>query len=147
MTLLRAGPTASALLIVSACGIIQVHRQADVVPLNPAAIALGIPRMEAVLYGTGYGPVTVTMPNGEILTGHHRPAVGGTVTTGVGSAYNARGMSVATETAVSTPMNNPFTAQATGERGTIMMCQGSGGEGHGDAVCTMNGGAQYQVMF
>jgi hypothetical protein len=40
------------------------------VPLNDAANAAGIPKLDAVLYGTGYGPATVTMPDGEVLNGH-----------------------------------------------------------------------------
>lgn len=117
------------------------------VPLNDAAAAAGNPKMDMTLYGTGHGPATVTMPSGEILNGHYRLAVGGAVTSGVATAYTPRGSAVATGTAVSTPMNNPFTLQAGGARGTSMTCQGSaGGMGHGDAVCT-NGGAQYQMMF
>ena len=134
---------ASALLTTAACS-----RTADMVPLNAEASALGIPKIDATLYGTGYGPVTVTMPSGEVLNGHYRLAVGGSVTTGVATAYTPRGSATATGTAVSTPMNNPFTAQAIGSQGTSMICQGSGGGmGHGDAVCRTNTGAEYQMMF
>jgi hypothetical protein len=126
-------------------GVADCGRTVDMVPLNDVAAAAGNPKMDMTLYGTGYGPATVTMPSGEILNGHYRLAVGGAVTT---TAYTQRGSAVATGTAVSTPMNNPFTLQAGGARGTSMTCQGSaGGMGHGDAVCTMNGGAQYQMMF
>ena len=139
----------SVLVAVVLCvGIAACSRAADMVPLNDTATATGIPKMDATLYGTGYGPVTVTMPSGEILNGHYRLAVGGSVTTGVATAYTPRSSAVATGTAVSTPINNPFVLQATGARGTTMVCQGSGGGmGHGDAVCTTNSGAQYQMMF
>ena len=134
---------AAPLLVCAACS-----RTAEMVPLNDAANALGIPRLDATLYGTGYGPVTVTMPNGEVLNGHYRLIMGGSVTTASATAYTPRGSAFATGTAVSTPINNPFTAQAVGNRGTSMICQGSGGGmGHGDAVCTTNSGAQYQMMF
>ncbi len=134
---------AGTLLTMAACS-----RAADMVPLNDTASALGIPKVDATLYGTGYGPVTVTMPDGEVLSGHYRLAVGGSVTTGIATAYTPHGSATATGTAISTPMNNPFTAQATGSRGTSMICQGSGGGmGHGDAVCRTNAGAEYQMMF
>jgi hypothetical protein len=67
----------TALLGVAGCG-----RAVDMVPLNDAATAAGNPKMDMTLYGTGYGPATVTMPSGEILNGHYRLAVGGAVERG-----------------------------------------------------------------
>lgn len=49
------------LLVLAGCA-----RQADMVPINDAAVAAGIPKLETMLYGTGYGPVTVTMGDGEV---------------------------------------------------------------------------------
>lgn len=130
-------------LCIAGCG-----RVVDMVPLNDVATAAGSPKMDMTLYGTGYGPATVTMPNGEVLNGHYRLAIGGAVTTGYATAYTPKGSAVATGSAVSTPMNNPFMLQAAGAHGTSITCQGSaGGMGHGDAVCTTNEGAQYQMMF
>jgi hypothetical protein len=117
------------------------------VPLNDAAVKLGTPKVEATLYGTGYGPVTVTMPNGEVLSGHYRVSVGGAVASSFGTAITPRGSAVVTGTAVSTPFNNPFNAQAVGPNGTSIICQGSGGGGHADGVCQTNTGAQYQMML
>jgi hypothetical protein len=135
-------------LLVVLVALFACARDADMVPLNPQAEQLGIPKLAATLYGTGYGPISVTMPDGEVLSGHYRLAVGGAVTAGFASTYGRGGSAAASSTAVSTPLNNPFTAQATGTRGTTMICEGSaGGMGHGDAVCTMRGGAQYQMMF
>ena len=123
-------------------------RAVDMVPLNDVATTAGIPKMDVTLYGTGYGPATVTMPNGEVLNGHYRLAVGGAVSSGYATVYTPRGSAVAAGTAVSTPMQNPFSLQAAGARGTTMTCSGSaGGLGHGDAVCMTNLGAQYQMMF
>jgi hypothetical protein len=39
------------------------------------ANAVGIPKLDAVLYGTGYGPAAVTMADGEVLNGHYLLAV------------------------------------------------------------------------
>ena len=123
-------------------------KSVDMVPLNAEATAIGIPKMDVTLYGTGYGPASATLPSGEVLTGHYRLAVGGAVSSGFASATGPRGSAFASGSAVSTPLNNPFLLQATGNRGTSMTCSGSaGGMGHGDAVCTTNSGAQYQMMF
>ncbi len=130
-------------LLLSGCG-----RAVSMVPLNDAAAAAGNPKMDLTLYGTGYGPAVVTMPNGDVLNGNYRLAVGGVVTSGTAVAYTARRSAVASGTAVSTSLQNPFTLQAAGSRGVSIVCSGSaGGMGHGDAVCTTNNGAQYQMMF
>jgi len=118
------------------------------VPLNDVASASGIPTLSMSLYGTGYGPATATMPNGEVLTGNYRLAVGGGVSTGFATVSGSRGTAFASGTGATVPMQNPFTMQAVGNRGTTMICQGSaGGMGHGEAVCTTNTKAQYQMMF
>ena len=129
------------------CGMIAVHRQAHVVPLNGVATAIGIPTIEMILYGTGFGPVIARMPSGETLQGQYRLAIGGAVTTGFGSAYGTGGAAFGSGTSISTAMNNPFTAQATGDRGSVMVCQGTAGGGHGDCLCTLNGTARYQMVF
>jgi hypothetical protein len=49
----------------------RIVRKANIVPLNEAASAAGVPTLNLVLYSTGYGPVTGTMPDGESLTGHY----------------------------------------------------------------------------
>lgn len=83
-------------LCIAGCG-----RVVDMVPLNDVATAAGSPKMDMTLYGTGYGPATVTMPNGEVLNGHYRLAIGGAVTTGYATAYTPKGSAVATGSAVS----------------------------------------------
>lgn len=131
------------LLMVAGCA-----RSADIVPLNDAANAAGIPKMDLQLYGTGYGPVTVTMPDREVLTGHYRLMLGAAVATGFGTAYGPRGAAFATGTSTIIPTTGPFVLQAVGNRGTMIACQGTaGGMGHGTMECATNHGAQYQVMF
>ena len=123
-------------------------RQADMVPLNDAASATGIPKLDVALYGTGYGPAVVTMPDGEVLSGHYRLAVGGANAVGFATATGPSGSGVASGTSSVISMQNPFTLQAAGSRGTAMVCQGSaGGLGHGGAICETNRGARYQMMF
>jgi hypothetical protein len=71
-------------------------RSADVVPLNDAANTAGIPKIDLKLYCTGYSPVTVTMPDGEVLTGHYELTLGGAVATGFGTAVSPGRTAVAT---------------------------------------------------
>ena len=131
------------LILLAACA-----RQADMVPLNDAANAAGVPKLNATLYGTGFGPTTVTMPDGEVLSGHYRLAIGGVSSVGFATASGPRGTAIVGGSSSVTPMQNPFTLQAAGVRGTTMICQGSaGGLGHGDAICETNHGARYQMLF
>jgi hypothetical protein len=139
------------LFVASAAGLLALAgcaRVVDVVPLNDAARASGIPRMDLTLNGTGYGPATVTMPSGEALTGHHRLALTGASATGFGTASGSRESAFVSGTSTPMPTQGPWTMQAAGNRGTTITCQGSaGGLGHGDALCETNNGSQYQMMF
>jgi hypothetical protein len=69
--MIRVNLALTALTVLSGCA-----RGGDMVPLNPAAQALGSPRIKATLYGTGYGPVVIHMPSGETRNGHYRLAIG-----------------------------------------------------------------------
>jgi hypothetical protein len=136
---------AAAAMMIALAGCARV---ADMVPLNDAATAVGIPKLDVALYGTGYGPATVTMPDGEVLNGHYHLAVGGAVGTSFGVASGRRGTVIVSDSSTVIPMQNPFMLQAAGQRGTTMTCEGSaGGMGHGGALCTTNHGAEYQMMF
>lgn len=42
---------------------------ARVFPLDPASAQAGVPKIDFVRRGIGRGPVTITMPDGEILQG------------------------------------------------------------------------------
>jgi hypothetical protein len=98
-------------------------REGDMVPLNDAANAAGIPKLDVSLYGTGFGPATVTMPGGEILSGHYRLAVGGSVATGFATASGPPGTANVSGSSSVVPMQNPFMLQAAGKLGTTMTCQ------------------------
>jgi hypothetical protein len=45
---------------------------ARIFPMDDAALALGTPTLDFVRQGIGRGPVTVTMPDGEMLTGEYQ---------------------------------------------------------------------------
>jgi hypothetical protein len=50
---------------------------ADVFPMNTAAQERGPVRASFVRTGIGRGPVTITMGDGEVLSGEYRVAFGG----------------------------------------------------------------------
>src|ERR1700681_824204 len=100
------------LLALAGCTPLAVFREADMVPAHEAANAAGIPKISLVLYGTGYGPATVTMPDGDVLNGHYRLAVGGAVATGFATASGPRGPAFASGSSSVVPMQNPFMLQA-----------------------------------
>lgn len=123
-------------------------READMVPLNDSARTVGIPQLDMSLYGTGYGPATFTMPGGEVLKGHFHLSLDGAVATGTAAAIGPRGTAVVSGTSFVSSTHGGFVVQAAGNRGTSLTCHGTaGGMGHGDAVCSTSGGAEYQMMF
>ncbi len=73
--------------------------------------------------------------------------IGGSVSTGFASAAGPGGSAYATGTGTSMQLQNPFVIQATGSRGTSMICHGTAGNGHGTGECRTNGRANYQFMF
>lgn len=109
-------------------------------PLDPAAMQAGTPKIEFQWRGMGSGPVTVTMPNGEILHGEYQVTENAAV--GIGFA----GMHTAT--AVGYGSNRHVVISATGDRGTIMNCDGAADiSGHGSGTCETSQGNKYRVMF
>jgi len=71
---------------------------AEVGALNDKARQVGLPKMEFVKQGTGGGPVTVTMPDGEVLHGRYGVATDGVVGIGSGTAFGPRGSAYYTST-------------------------------------------------
>ena len=61
----------AALLLAAAllAGCIEVGQ---VIPLDDAAKAIGVPKIELVLHNTAHGAVGITMPDGEILQGEYQ---------------------------------------------------------------------------
>jgi hypothetical protein len=112
---------------------------ADLSPMNEAANQAGTPSFE-FRRGLPYGPVKVTMADGEVLNGRFRVMDNSTV--GVGFAGGV------TATAVGFGGNRIVFISARGDRGTSINCQGAADfGGHGGGVCETNHGARYQVMF
>ena len=70
-----------AILLAALIGLAACSDTADMFPMNAAAQRLGPVKASFVRTGIGRGPVTVTMANGEVLTGEYRVAFGSSVGT------------------------------------------------------------------
>jgi hypothetical protein len=99
----------------------------------------GTPTIEFVRRGLDSGPVTVTMPDGEILHGEYQV----TENAAIGFAMSG----ARTATAVGSG-GSAVAISATGDRGTIMNCDATADiGGHGSGICQTNHGTRYRVMF
>ena len=104
---------------------------ARIYPMDDAASRAGIPKIEFVRLGKSKGPVTVTMPDGEVLYGEYQV-----------TANAAKGLGAATHTAI-----RPIVISATGPH-TILNCEGTTDfVGNGSGVCTTSRGNRYGVIF
>lgn len=121
-------------LVLSGCA-----DSARVFPIDPASMQAGTPKIEFVRQGIGRGPVTVTMPDGEILTGEYQVTENAAVGVGFAGSHMA--------TAVGYGSGRRTVISANGPR-TIINCDGTADiGGHGSGVCQTSVGTQYRVMF
>ena len=109
-------------------------------PLNAAAVHDGAPKVAFVRYGTDGGPITVTMPDGEVLKGQYR------VISNAAIGYGFAGTQMVTTAGFGG--GSPVMASAVDQRGTMMNCQGAVDlGGHGALDCSTNDGARWRMMF
>jgi hypothetical protein len=113
---------------------------ARVFPMDQASAQAGVPKFEFVRQGLGRGPVTITMPDGEILKGEYQVTENASVGMAVSGSHIATGVGYGS--------GRHTVVSATGDHGTIMNCDlmlDIGG--HGSGVCqTSPQNAQYRVM-
>jgi hypothetical protein len=112
---------------------------ARVYALDPTSMAAGTPKIEFLRQGVGHGPVTVTMPDGEILKGEYQVEENAAI--GLGFAGSQ------TFSTVALGSGRPVVLSATGEH-TVINCSGSADiGGHGFGECQTSQGNKYRVMF
>ena len=132
---MRAFRLGAAVLAVALAGCAD---SADVFPLNAAAKQLGPVNVSFVRTGMGRGPVTITMADGEVLTGEWRVASSG------GMAFAFSGGQSATAMAVGSG-NVQFVARGPK---TEMLCRGDASAfGHGNGQCQTYEGALWAVSW
>ncbi len=108
-------------------------------PLDDTSLAAGTPTFEFVRQGLGRGPVTVTMPDGEVLKGEYQVTNNDAVGVGFAGGHVA--------TAIASGSGRPVAVNAVGPRGTILTCDGALDiGGHGTLVCQTNHNTKYRVM-
>jgi len=111
---------------------------ADTFPMNAAAKSAGRIKIDFVRTGVGQGPVTITMPNGEILDGHYRVAFSGA------EAFAFSGTHSATAIAIG---DGPVQFVASGPK-TQILCRGTSSiGGHGNGQCETDTGAIWAVSW
>lgn len=102
--------------------------QARIYPMDDVALRVGTPKLEFVRQGMGRGPVTITMPNGEVLRGEYQ------ITENAAAAFGIAGGHTATAIGYGSGRHTVITA--VGDRGTIMNCEATTDiAGHGSGIC------------
>jgi hypothetical protein len=115
---------------------------ADVFPMNAAAKQFGPVNLSFVRTGVGKGPVTITMADGEVLTGQYRVAFGSSYGTAFGSS--ARGAWSGSALVIS---DGPVQFVARGSK-TEMLCRGTSSTmGHGNGQCQTFDGAVWAISW
>lgn len=121
--------------LVSAAGCTDT---ADVFPMNAAAQQLGPVQASFLRTGVGRGPVTISMADGEVLTGEYRVAFGGSVGTVVAGPWSASAIVI---------QDGPVQFVARGPR-TQMLCRGNSTPmGHGNGQCQTFEGALWAISW
>ncbi len=112
-------------------------------PANDIAAATGILTFSYEDTGLGYGPVSLRMPDGEMLTGEYTTV--STTDTTFGTIMS--GGQVSSFQGFSSGGGSPGTASLIGNRGTLMQCEYIAGDFSGTGTCRTNKGAQYRLHF
>ena len=106
--------------------------------MNPAAKALGPVKVSFERTGIGRGPVTITMADGEVLTGEYRVAF---------SADEAFAFSGSQSASAIVIGDGPVQFVARGPK-TEMLCRGTSSTmGHGNGQCQTYDGAVWAVSW
>jgi hypothetical protein len=138
MRFLLPAALAAALMALSGC-----TDTADVFPMNAAAKQLGPVNLSFVRTGVGKGPVTITMADGEVLTGQYRVAFGGSV----GTAFGSSARSGAWSGSALVISDGPVQFVARGSK-TEMLCRGTSSTmGHGNGECQTFDGAAWVISW
>jgi hypothetical protein len=111
---------------------------ADVFPLNREAQRLGPLKATFVRTGIGRGPVTVTMGDGEVLTGEYRVAFGSAEGFAFSGTHSASAI-VITDGPVQFVLSGPKTQ---------LLCRGTSTTmGHGSGQCQTFDGALWAISW
>jgi hypothetical protein len=111
---------------------------ADVFSKNAAAKRLGPIKASFERTGLGRGPVTITMADGEVLTGEYRVAFGSSVGMAFSGGQSASAIIIT---------DGPVQFVATGPK-TQILCRGTSSTmGHGSGECQTFDGAVWVISW
>jgi hypothetical protein len=130
----------AAALMIGSAGCTDTARTdtANVFPMNAAAQRLGPVQASFVRTGTGRGPVTFTMADGEVVAGEYRVAFGGSVGTAFSGAWSASAIVI---------RDGPVQFVASGPK-TQMLCRGTSNPmGHGNGEYQTYEGAVWALSW
>jgi hypothetical protein len=126
------------LLLVSLMGMSGCSDTADTFPMNDAAHRLGPIKASFVRTGVGRGPITITMADGEVLTGEYRVAFGSSTGIAFSGSQSASALVIS---------DGPVQFVATGPK-TQMLCRGNSSTmGHGNGECQTYEGAVWALSW
>jgi hypothetical protein len=121
----------------SGCAV-SVTDTADVFPMNAAAQRLGPVEASFVRTGSGRGPVTIHMADGEVLTGEYRVAFGSSTGTTFSTTWSGSAIVV---------REGPVQFVARGPK-TQILCRGTSTPlGHGNGECQTYEGAVWAISW
>ena len=128
----------TAIMIVALAALGGCTGTVDTFPLNEAAKNLGPITATFGRTGTGQGPVTITMADGEILKGEYKVAFGAAQGFAFSGSYSASALVIT---------DGPVQFVATGPK-TQLLCRGTSSTmGHGNGQCQTYDGAVWAISW
>ena len=142
-----------ALLVFVLLFLVACTKYARLYPVNDLASTTGVLKAKYIESGTGYGEITIVMPDGETLSGEYTTGrainlnFGNILSNVYGTEEDAFG--TGTATVLRLQSTNPGIATLYGDRGTMMRCEYFVGNraGKGRGACKKNDGSLYRLEF
>jgi hypothetical protein len=142
-----------ALLMFVPLFLVACTKYARLYPVNDLALATGELKAKYIESGTGYGEITIVMPDGETLSGEYTTARDINLNFGniLSNVYGTEGGAFGTGTSTFFRLSDtsPGIANLYGDRGTMMQCEYFIGKraGKGRGACKKNDGSLYRLQF
>lgn len=142
-----------ALLVFVLLFLVACTKHARLYPVNDLASTTGVLKAKYIESGTGYGEITIVMPDGETLSGEYTTGRAINLNFGniLSNVYGTEGSAFRTSTAPSFRLSgtSPGIATLYGDRGTMMQCEYFIGKraGKGRGACKKNDGSLYRLEF
>ena len=142
-----------ALLVFVLLFLVACTKYARLYPVNDLASATGVLKAKYIESGTGYGEITIVMPDGETLSGEYTTGRAINLNFGniLSNVYGTEGGAFGTGTSTSFRLSDtsPGIATLYSDRGTMMQCEyfiGKRAEKDRGA-CKKNDGSLYRLQF